>query len=69
MVLEGFGIVPFKEGKAFIINIRHFHTVVNFSNTPRIHIIGHPFGYGSNKEAFAELITRSYNKQYERSRI
>lgn len=69
MVLEGYGTVPFKEGKAFIINIRHYHTVLNFSNKPRVHVIGHPFGYGLNKEEFAELITRSYNKQYERSRI
>ena len=65
MVLQGHGVVPFKEGKAFIVNIRNYHSVINFSNQPRIHVIGHPFGYGTNKEAFAELITRSYNKQYE----
>jgi len=69
MVLQGHGIVPFKEGKAFIVNIRNYHSVINFSNQPRTHVIGHPFGYGANKEAFAELITRSYNKQYEHSRI
>jgi hypothetical protein len=62
MVLEGYGTVPFKEGKAFIVNIRHFHTVVNFSNTSRIHVIGHPFGYGSNKEKFASLIVKSYEQ-------
>jgi hypothetical protein len=69
MVLQGHGIVPFKEGKAFIVNIRNYHSVINFSQQPRIHVIGHPFGYGSNKEKFAELITRSYTKQYEHSRI
>ena len=69
MVLEGFGTVPFKEGKVFIVNIRHFHTVVNLSNKPRLHVIGHPFGYGASKEQFADLIVRSYNKQYEHSRI
>lgn len=62
MVLEGFGTVPFKEGKSFIINIRHFHTVVNFSNRSRVHIIGHPFSYGNKKEDFARLIVTSYEQ-------
>ena len=66
MVLEGYGIVPFKEGKAFLINIRNYHSVINFSNTPRIHVIGHSYGYGSKKQEFAELIARSYAKQYNR---
>ena len=60
MVLEGYGVVPFKEGKAFIINIRHYHSVLNFSKHPRIHMIGHSFGYGLHKEAFSELVVRSY---------
>jgi hypothetical protein len=60
MVLEGYGTVPFKEGKAFIVNIRNYHTVVNFSNKSRIHVIGHPFGYGMQKSKFADLIVRSY---------
>jgi hypothetical protein len=67
MVLEGKGIVPFKEGSAFIVNIRHYHSVINFSNTPRIHVIGHSFGYGSKLENFSELIARSYRKQYAQS--
>lgn len=62
MVLEGFGIVPFKEGKAFIVNIRHYHSVVNLSNKPRIHVIGHSYGYGSKQQEFAELLVRSYEK-------
>lgn len=66
MVLEGYGVVPFKEGKAFIINIRNYHSVINFSHRPRIHVIGHSFGYGSKKEEFADLIARSYAKQYNR---
>lgn len=64
MVLEGLGTVPFEEGKAFIINIRNYHSVVNFSNEKRIHVIGHPFGYGTKKEAFAKLVADSYRKQY-----
>lgn len=62
MTLEGFGVVPFKEGKAFIINIRHYHSVINMSSTDRIHVIGHSYGYGSKKEEFAELLVRSYEK-------
>jgi hypothetical protein len=65
MVLEGYGIVPFKEGKAFIVNIRNYHTVVNFSNNKRIHVIGHSFGYGTKLNEFAELVVRSYNKMIE----
>jgi hypothetical protein len=64
MVLEGHGIVPFKEGKAFIVNIRNYHSVINFSNTPRVHVIGHSYGYGSKLDEFAELVVRSYEKMY-----
>jgi hypothetical protein len=66
MVLEGYGVVPFKEGRVFIVNIRNYHSVINFSNNPRIHVIGHSYGYGSKKEEFAELVARSYVKQYNR---
>lgn len=62
MVLENYGTVPFKQGRAFIVNIRNYHTVVNLSKEKRIHVIGHAFGYGSKKEEFAELIVRSYHK-------
>lgn len=62
MVLEGHGIVPFKEGRAFIVNIRNYHSVLNFSNKKRIHVIGHSYGYGSKKAEFADLIVRSYEK-------
>jgi hypothetical protein len=65
MVLEGYGVVPFKEGKAFIVNIRNRHSVLNFSSTPRVHVIGHSFGYGTKLEQFAELVVRSYSKQYD----
>jgi hypothetical protein len=66
MVLEDYGVVPFKEGRAFIVNIRQHHTVVNFSDTPRLHIIGHSFGYGSKLSEFAELVVNSYKKQLMR---
>lgn len=63
MSLEGYGVVPFVEGSAFIINIRNFHSVVNQSNTPRIHLIAHGIP-GQRKEQFVELVARSYKKQY-----
>ena len=64
MTLEGHGTVPFKEGKAFIINIRNIHSFVNNSNTPRIHLIAHGIP-GNRKDDFVELIARSYRKQNE----
>ena len=62
MVLEGYGVVPFKEGKAFIVNIRNYHSVINFSKQSRIHVIGHSYGYGNKLEDFANLVVRSYEK-------
>ena len=64
MTLEGHGIVPFKEGKAFIINIRNVHSFVNNSNERRIHLIAHGIP-GRRKDEFVELIARSYRKQHE----
>jgi hypothetical protein len=62
MVLEGFGVVPFQEGDAFLINIRHKHAVINFTDQERIHMIG--FGvYGNKTEDFARLIIESYIDQ------
>lgn len=68
MTLEGHGTVPFKEGKAFIINIRNVHSFVNNSNMPRIHLIAHGIP-GNRKNEFVDLIARSYRKQSEYSRI
>jgi len=65
MTLEGHGTVPFKEGKAFIINIRNVHSFVNNSNTPRIHLIAHGIP-GNRKDDFIELVARSYRKQHEK---
>jgi hypothetical protein len=64
MTLEGHGTIPFKEGKAFIINIRNVHSFVNNSKTPRIHLIAHGIP-GNCKEEFVKLIARSYRKQCE----
>ncbi len=68
MVLDGYGLVPWQEGKAFIINIRNYHSVINFSDSPRMHLIAH--GKLENKiDNFVELIARSYRKQYASDRI
>lgn len=67
MVLEGYGVVPFKDGKMFIVNIRHYHSVINFSDSKRVHVIGHSYGYGNKKEQFAELLVRSYKKMEMRN--
>jgi hypothetical protein len=64
-VLEKLGIVPFNDGKANIINITNTHSVVNFSNKPRMHLIAHGF-VGNKIEEFSKLIARSYRKQYGR---
>lgn len=65
MILEGIGEVPWEEGKVILVNISHTHSVVNKSNTPRLHMIGHGIP-GNKKTQFIELIIRSYRKQYER---
>ena len=62
MVLEGFGVVPFKEGEAYLINIRHRHAVINFTDQDRIHMIGFNV-FGNKKEEFAKLLVESYIDQ------
>jgi hypothetical protein len=63
MSLDGYGCVPFESGKAFIINIRNYHSVINLSNISRMHLIAH--GKLENKiNIFTELVARSYRKQY-----
>lgn len=68
MTLDGHGIVPWKEGKAFIINIRNYHSVINFSKEDRIHLIAHGIP-GNRLNDFVELIARSYRKQNERNSL
>jgi hypothetical protein len=59
MVLEKFGIVPMVAGRAYLINIRHNHAVINFSNQTRIHMIGFALW---DKAKMSELIVRSYER-------
>ena len=64
MIVEGFGVVPWEEGKAFMVNIRNYHSVINFSNQQRIHMIGHGW-YGTRTAEFCRLVVKSYMKQYK----
>jgi hypothetical protein len=68
MTLKEHGIVPWHNGDIKIVNITNDHSVINFSNKSRMHMIGH--GYiGNKRKEFTNLIIRSYKKQYERYRI
>jgi hypothetical protein len=68
MTLKGHGVVPWKNGNIKLVNITNDHSVINFSDKPRMHMIGH--GYVGNKlNEFTKLIAASYRKQYERYRI
>jgi hypothetical protein len=69
MVIDDRGVVPFNEGDVFIINIRRYHSVINFSSSSRIHVIGHSFGYDNKIDDFVDLIVRSYKKEYEHYKI
>lgn len=64
MTLESAGTVPWQEGKVVLVNISKFHSVINFGQHPRLHMIGHGIP-GNKTQEFCELILRSYNKQYE----
>ena len=65
MTLEGCGVVPFSAGKAFIINLRKYHSVINNSSQTRTHLIAHGIP-GSEKMNFIDLVANSYRKQYEK---
>jgi hypothetical protein len=56
-------IVPWKEGKIFMLNISKNHAVVNHSSKPRIHMIANII-LGNRKKEFAEMLVRCYTKQY-----
>jgi len=68
MEVGDYGRVPWKNGKAFIVNITNTHSVHNPTPFFRTHLIAHCI-IGNKKEEFAELVVRSYNKQYEHSQV
>ena len=63
MILQDDGIVPFKNGKTFLVNIFNNHSVINWSSKDRIHIIGHLI-VGNRKADYCAMLANSYRKQY-----
>jgi hypothetical protein len=63
MIVKDNGIVPFANGKAFLINIFNDHSVINWSSKDRIHIIGHLL-VGNRKADYCAMLANSYRKQY-----
>jgi hypothetical protein len=59
--MEGFGVIPFAAGTAFLIDISNRHALVNASKTPRFHMIIHGSSDEQNPD-WAELIERSYRR-------
>jgi hypothetical protein len=56
-VMEGWGIVPFAPGDAFMLDISNLHAVVNNSNETRYHIIAH---YSNLPDSFKTIVEQSY---------
>lgn len=56
-------IVPWDEGKIFMINISKNHAVFNHSSKSRIHMIANVI-LGNRRQEFCEMLVRCYNKQY-----
>ena len=59
-IMEGYGLVPFTESSAYMLNISNRHTVINNSPEYRFHIIAHQ---EFDKE-FDNVLVTSYNKTY-----
>jgi hypothetical protein len=57
-VLENSGVIPFENGRAFLVNTGRRHAVVNRSNRLRLHIVV----YQENDTHFGNLILQSYKK-------
>lgn len=62
-VVENSGVIPFENGRAFLVDVGRRHAVVNNSNQLRIHLVV----YQDNDDAFEELVLRSYNKYTQAS--
>ena len=61
MEIEKYGLVPWKHGKVFLINILKNHQVVNNANVERIHMIAQAH-IGNKRKQFNELLDRSLAK-------
>lgn len=63
MTVDNSGIVPFKSGEAYLVNILKTHSVINFSSQDRKHVIVHGI-VGNKKEEYCRLLANSYRKEY-----
>ena len=55
--LKNYGAVPFKSGRAFMVDISNEHFLFNYSTEPRLHIILHT-------KISEEIIERSYADRF-----
>jgi hypothetical protein len=62
-VVENSGVIPFENGRAFLVNVGRKHAVINNSNQLRIHLVV----YQDNNDAFDNLVLQSYNKYTQAS--
>ena len=65
MTVENSGVVPFKNGKAFLVNILKTHSVINFDSSERKHLIVHGI-VGNRKDDYCKLLADSYRKNYDK---
>lgn len=65
MTIEKAGVVPFKDGETYLVNILKNHSVINFSSYHRKHIIIHGV-VGNQKDKYCKLLADSYRKQYDK---
>lgn len=64
-IMENHGIVPFKPGSGFLLDLSNRHAVWNNSNEDRIHLILHWRAGQYHEESgkkWAEMVTRNYTK-------
>jgi len=60
-VMENNGVVPFKPGKAFLVDISNTHCIWNNSNEDRIHLIIHYKGKDrTHADGWAKKIAQTY---------
>ena len=61
MEVKDHGLVPWRNGKVYLINILKKHRVQNNSNSSRIHMIAQAH-IGNKRNEFNELLDRSLKK-------
>jgi hypothetical protein len=59
--MENYGVVPFTDGDAYMLNVSNRHTVINTGTEPRYHIIVH---YATKTDKFRAMIEQSYRNLY-----